>query len=163
GARIKAPQPLAIEKNVSCKTIAACVSLLPQDVVIDHHEPVIASVGLPFAIAEIRSSAALAKAAPNSSAFLEAKQHYRKPEERFSLFIYCRSSTGEGNLRARMFAPLSNILEDPATGSASAALAGLLSSLDQRTDAMMQFSIEQGIEMGRPSTIQVTAQKKDGS
>jgi predicted PhzF superfamily epimerase YddE/YHI9 len=29
-----------------------------------------------------------------------------------------------------MFAPLSKVLEDPATGSASAALAGLLATLD---------------------------------
>jgi trans-2,3-dihydro-3-hydroxyanthranilate isomerase len=163
GASIRAPQALAIGKEVSAETIASCLSTLPHDIIADRHKPVIASVGLPFAIAEVWSVEALAKARPNFAAFYEAKERYRGPDERFSLFVYCRSSAGEGKLRARMFAPLAGVLEDPATGSASAALAGLLSSLDPRSDATLQFTIEQGIEMGRPSTIQVMSQKQAGT
>ena len=60
-----------------------------------------------------------------------------------------------------MFAPLSNILEDPATGSASAALAGLLASFE-RDDDGFHLNIEQGVEMGRPSLIQVSVTMQGG-
>ena len=59
-----------------------------------------------------------------------------------------------------MFAPLNNIQEDPATGSASAALGGLLSSLSK--DGALTLEIEQGIEMGRPSFIGVTVAMQGG-
>jgi trans-2,3-dihydro-3-hydroxyanthranilate isomerase len=50
-------------------------------------------------------------------------------------------------LHARMFAPRMGITEDPATGSAAAALAG---SFDTNATHLI---INQGVEMGRPSTI----------
>jgi trans-2,3-dihydro-3-hydroxyanthranilate isomerase len=54
------------------------------------------------------------------------------------------------------------IYEDPATGSASAALAGLLASGDKRTDARIKYEVSQGVEMGRPSEIFLQAQKVAG-
>ena len=56
-----------------------------------------------------------------------------------------------------MFAPLSNNREDPATGSA---LGAYLTSLEGNAET--QLEIEQGVEMGRPSLITVTAQKAAG-
>ncbi|MGO7830522.1 PhzF family phenazine biosynthesis protein, partial [Rhizobium johnstonii] len=47
----------------------------------------------------------------------------------FSLFLYVRTSERPWNIRSRMFAPLDNVPEDPATGSASAALGAYLVSL----------------------------------
>ena len=54
-----------------------------------------------------------------------------------------------------MFSPLSNIPEDPATGSAAAALAALLATVDgAKTDR--RYLIVQGVEMGRRSDIAAT-------
>jgi trans-2,3-dihydro-3-hydroxyanthranilate isomerase len=61
-----------------------------------------------------------------------------------------------------MFAPLDGILEDPATGSASAALAALRASLLPAQDAELALTIEQGVDMGRPSTIHLLARKEGG-
>jgi trans-2,3-dihydro-3-hydroxyanthranilate isomerase len=58
-----------------------------------------------------------------------------------------------------MFAPLDDVLEDPATGSASAALAALLASRDPDTDGRFHLTIEQGVEMGRRSIIEVEVVK----
>jgi trans-2,3-dihydro-3-hydroxyanthranilate isomerase len=58
-----------------------------------------------------------------------------------------------------MFAPLGGILEDPATGSANAALAALLSSLAPGENVDLTYDIAQGVEMGRPSRIVATARK----
>ncbi len=59
-----------------------------------------------------------------------------------------------------MFAPLAGTFEDPATGSANAPLGALLLSLsgDDRHDV----EIVQGVEMGRPSLLYVSAWREPG-
>jgi trans-2,3-dihydro-3-hydroxyanthranilate isomerase len=58
-----------------------------------------------------------------------------------------------------MFSPLSGTFEDPATGSANAPLGGLLLSLERETER--SFEIVQGVEMGRPSFLRVTARRAE--
>jgi trans-2,3-dihydro-3-hydroxyanthranilate isomerase len=55
-----------------------------------------------------------------------------------------------------MFAPRLGVQEDPATGSAVAALAGLLTDSGGYPDGDHALRIEQGFEMGRPSLIDLT-------
>jgi trans-2,3-dihydro-3-hydroxyanthranilate isomerase len=73
-------------------------------------------------------------------------------EGRFSLFLYARD--GEA-IRARMFAPISGTWEDPATGSASATTAALLLSLSGAESGA--WTLTQGVEMGRPSLLDLKA------
>ena len=54
-----------------------------------------------------------------------------------------------------MFAPMSGIEEDPATGSAVAAFAGLVQQYDDHPDGEHLILIEQGDDMGRPSVIRL--------
>ena len=61
-----------------------------------------------------------------------------------------------------MFAPAMGIDEDPATGAGASAIAGLLGRRDPRPTAALRWTIRQGIEMGRPSTLHVEADKQDG-
>jgi trans-2,3-dihydro-3-hydroxyanthranilate isomerase len=61
-----------------------------------------------------------------------------------------------------MFAPLDNIPEDPATGSASGALGALLTSLRPEPDIDLEIQVRQGFEMGRPSFIDLRVQKRNG-
>jgi trans-2,3-dihydro-3-hydroxyanthranilate isomerase len=72
GARIVAPQALQIGPAIDAATIAACASLHQDDLIDRSHPPVRVSVGLPFAVAEVRDVAALSRARPNVSAFEEA-------------------------------------------------------------------------------------------
>lgn len=161
GARIKAPQPLEIGRGMDPAVFAACVSLPADAIKTVHHAPTLASVGLPFFVAETDMDS-LATAHANLDAFRSAAERYGLADlsGRFSVFVYARHGTGIDRLRARMFAPLSNNWEDPATGSASAALGAYLTSLEG--DAETRIEIEQGVEMGRPSLITVTAQKAAG-
>jgi trans-2,3-dihydro-3-hydroxyanthranilate isomerase len=151
GARIAAPRPLEIVHSLDSATVAACASLEIADLQPGGMAPVMASVGLAFAFAELASLDALARARPNEAAFAVAEGRYPNDDDRFSLFLFHRLS--ETHLRARMFAPLSKTWEDPATGSASAALAARLLSLRPERDVAVQLVIEQGVEMGRPSRI----------
>ena len=54
-----------------------------------------------------------------------------------------------------MFAPGDGIPEDPATGSAVAALAGAIVRFDDLAPGDHLLRVEQGYEMGRPSTIEL--------
>ena len=62
-----------------------------------------------------------------------------------------------------MFSPLHGVPEDPATGSANVALAGLLASLLPEPDLSLQVRIAQGVEMGRPSLLEASAEKRGGT
>lgn len=153
GATIAAPQPLSMGIELPVDGIAACAGLAPADVVVAAHKPVQASVGVQFVLAEVKAEA-LARALPDIAAYRTLEAAHPALEERLSLFIYAR----EGDkIRARMFAPLAGTWEDPATGSASATLAALLLSLDGGDSA--RFELTQGVEMGRPSLLKLTAQR----
>ncbi len=62
-----------------------------------------------------------------------------------------------------MFAPHAGIPEDPATGSAAAALPGQIALAGALGDGAKTFIVEQGFEMGRPSRIHVTVEAKGGA
>jgi trans-2,3-dihydro-3-hydroxyanthranilate isomerase len=62
-----------------------------------------------------------------------------------------------------MFAPRMGVAEDPATGSAVAAFAGLLAASGAYADGDHALRIEQGYEMGRPSLIELTLTIKGGN
>ena len=158
-ASIAAPRPLEIGQAVDPAIVAACGSLSPNAIVSANHVPVFVSVGLPFPVAELGSLADLAQARPNGSAFLEADERYHSSDDHFPLFLYVRVDGDPLKLRARMFAPLSNIPEDPATGSAAGALCAYLASLMPERDGDLAFTLDQGVEMGRPSRIEVTVAK----
>ena len=61
-----------------------------------------------------------------------------------------------------MYAPVHGVTEDPASGSANAGLGNILASLNDEDNATLQWSVVQGVEMGRPSRLHVTAERRDG-
>jgi trans-2,3-dihydro-3-hydroxyanthranilate isomerase len=121
------------------------------DIVTGNHQPVVASVGNPFIIAEVGPDA-LTRAKPDVSAFQRTAAKLGM-EDRFDIHLYAH--VGTGKLRARAFAPLAGILEDPATGSANAPLAALLLQLSEQQK--VSFEVVQGVEMGRPSLLHIAA------
>ena len=156
GATIAAPQALSLGMTFPADAIAACVGLAPEDVVVSRHLPQQASVGVKFVLVEVPPEA-LARATPDINAYRRLAHANPALEGRLSLFLYAWDA---GNARARMFAPLAGTWEDPATGSASATLAALTLSLGGE-DAIA-FEITQGVEMGRPSLLKVTARRQGG-
>ena len=164
GATLTAPQPLTIGRTIPADVVARCAGLTPAAIRTSTHEPVIASVGLPFIITEVASDA-IGAALPDATAFADAARRFPPESGRFSIFLYARPVGGTGNaeFRARMFSPLGGTVEDPATGSANGALVAFLSSLDPAADALLSFTVVQGVEMGRRSVLQVSAEKHGGS
>ncbi|MDP9809948.1 trans-2,3-dihydro-3-hydroxyanthranilate isomerase [Rhizobium tibeticum] len=161
-ATIRAPKPLAIGDTVSEQIVARCIAIEPQDIRVAKHSPVVASVGLSFVVAELTDLAALGRARPNLAYFQDAAAPTAEGNHDFSLFVYLRSGQNPWTIRARMFAPLDNVPEDPATGSASAALGAYLVWLEPDANMSVSLTIEQGVEMGRRSIITIDVVKKDG-
>lgn len=155
--KLRAPEPISTGKAIPARTVAGAVGLSEDDIRTENHTPVVASVGLPFVIAELRDQSCLEKAKPYLDGFNEIASYGVCPD----LFVYTRSS-GEFDIRARMFAPHDGVPEDPATGSANCALAGLLASIDETETSDYSFRVAQGFEMGRPSRLMVEAKKQNG-
>jgi trans-2,3-dihydro-3-hydroxyanthranilate isomerase len=156
---LTAPQRLTLGKAISVESVAAAVSLAADDILTTAHAPLVASVGLPFILAELRDREALGRARPDMSA-LEglAAEGIDQPD----ILLYVRTSDGF-DVRARMFAPMDGVPEDPATGSAICALVGLLSHLDEAASGDFSWRIAQGVEMGRPSVLEARTQKRNGA
>ena len=154
GATIDAPRALRIDRALDVADVAACAGLDAHDLVTTRHAPLIASVGVDFVIAEVTSDA-LSRARPDTAAFERLAAGEAGLRERLSLHLYAHAARDVQDVRARMFAPLSGTVEDPATGSANATLAALLLSLG--SDASAAFTVAQGVEMGRPSRLSVAA------
>jgi trans-2,3-dihydro-3-hydroxyanthranilate isomerase len=168
---LAAPQPFTLGKRVAAELVASAVSLNRDDIVTDTHEPQICSVGLPFVFTELKDRAALERARINMSGFEALREAGVDPQ----MHLYARVSEsklataslrpdGRGfNIRARMFAPLAGVPEDPATGSANCTLGGLLAHHQEESSGTFSWRIAQGVEMGRPSTLIARAEKADGT
>jgi trans-2,3-dihydro-3-hydroxyanthranilate isomerase len=155
GARLTAPQPLARGSDVPVGIVAEACAIAPDDIETGHHLPCVAGCGINFVFAEVKSRQALAAARGRADIFA------RHLGENAGIHLYLRDA-GEVDVRARMFAPLQGVPEDPATGSANVALAGLLASLRSEPDLSLELRIAQGIEMGRPSLLEAAAEKQAG-
>jgi len=157
---LRAPESLSTGNAASAAQIAAAVSLSPGDVLSKTHAPQIASAGLPFLFAELRDRAALERARGRGEGVDALVEAGLNPD----VFVYVRDGAASDgfDVRARMFAPLDGVPEDPATGSANCALAGLLASHDPRRDGEIRYRIAQGVEMGRPSVLEARVTKTGG-
>jgi trans-2,3-dihydro-3-hydroxyanthranilate isomerase len=132
---------------------AAALSLDPAEIGFEDFHPSRWSAGFPLTFVPVRSLAAIARAKPDSARFETAFGGDRPG----LAYLYCRETVERGHdSHARMFAPGMGIPEDPATGAAAAAFAGLLAASRDRTDGDHVVRIEQGFEMGRPSLIELS-------
>ena len=155
---LKAPQQISIGQSISAEDAAVALSLTADEIVTTNHQPQVASVGLPFLIVELRNRVALERAQANVAKMRELAEAGITPD----IHMYVRETGGEYDLRTRMFAPLDNVPEDPATGSANCALVGMLTTLAPERDGAFSWHIAQGVEMGRPSILDARTEKTGG-
>jgi trans-2,3-dihydro-3-hydroxyanthranilate isomerase len=158
GARLAAPQLLEIGAHTAPDLVAAACSLPVADIETRNHPPLAASCGAAFIFAELTSRAALASAQPRADVFT---QHLPR-DGVTGIHLYVQAPDGSVDIQTRMFAPLHGIPEDPATGAANVALIGLLAHLRPETDLSLAKTIGQGFDMGRPSILVASAEKKAG-
>ena len=132
------------------EVIAAALGLTPEDIGFDGIGPSCWSAGNPFLFVPLRSREAVDKASPDLARFAALAADHS------AMFVFTRETVEKDHdFHARMFAPRMGIIEDPATGSAAAAFAGLLGRFGGYGDGEHKVAIEQGYAMGRPSLIRL--------
>jgi trans-2,3-dihydro-3-hydroxyanthranilate isomerase len=130
--------------------IAAVLSLRPDEIRTDDLTPRAASCGVPYFFVPLRDRGTLARARPDVSVWERCFSRWWAPQ----LFPFIETAGRGGvDIQARMFAPEFGISEDPATGSAAAALAGYLAAAGPKGTGSLRWVVDQGIEMGRPSRL----------
>lgn len=136
--------------------LAAALGLAAEEVTADEGLPCLASCGTPFLLVRLASRDALRRARLDPTATL--------PGDGTTGLFLVTEDVGDPavQLRARMFAPALGVAEDPATGSAAAALAGFLGGRPGLAEGWHDWRIAQGIEMGRPSLIRARARRENG-
>ena len=134
--------------------LAAILSIEPAEV----SQSFFAGVGLPFCFAQLTSTEAVERAAINRAAWTATLSQAWSPH----LFFFAGDLRDGGQLYARMCAPALGVEEDPATGSACAALVGAMASKPDFGGAVYRLSIRQGVSMGRGSDIEAEACKSAG-
>lgn len=150
---IRAPEALSLGAEVQAEAVAAAVSLPVEAILTATHKPVVASVGASFVVAEVAGREALAAAKADPAAQAVLKDGFG----RGSVYLYSRDlgqNDGAADWSARMFSA-SDSREDPATGSASGAAAALAHRCGLVPKDGAAFRLVQGVDMGRPSAIEV--------
>jgi trans-2,3-dihydro-3-hydroxyanthranilate isomerase len=139
--------------------VAAALGLHPSDIGFDEHRPSLWSAGNPFTFVPVASLEAIGRACPDPALFSAT---FAGP--RPAAFLYTQEVVREGShVHARMFAPGLGVSEDPATGSAVAAFAGVATQFERPEDGDHLLVIEQGFEMHRPSIIHLRIQIEGGA
>ena len=162
--RAARPRQIMQDRNVACCVRQAQRKRLqrprkPAEIGFARHEPSRHSAGVPFDFVPVASLDAIGRARPDVGAFRKVFGG-----EHQSVFVYTQQATHAGHhFHARMFAPSFGIAEDPATGSAVAAFAGVLMQFEPLGDGEHSFVVEQGYEMGRPSEISLQIVIRDGA
>ena len=134
-------------------TLAAALSIAPEDLGFADYKASRWSAGNPFTVVPVRGLDVMARCRPDMAHFNAAFGG----GDFSATFVVCGETAESGNtFHARMFAPGVGVAEDPATGSAAAAFAGYLAAYDGYSDGEHLVRIEQGYEMGRPSVMELT-------
>jgi trans-2,3-dihydro-3-hydroxyanthranilate isomerase len=161
-ARFEIPrEPEQISNDLEDLTaIAAALSLTLDDLGCENFVAGNWSAGNPFTFVPVRGRDAVARSQPDPTRWDQAFG----PDDPPCVFVFCRETAERGHhFHARMFAPRLGIPEDPATGSAAAAFAGMIARFARPSDSEHEFLIEQGYEMRRPSLIRLFLSLRGGN
>ncbi len=139
--------------------VAAALSLRPDEVRNDTLRPLGASCGVPYFFVPLRDLDTLARARVDVAAWEKSFSTWWSPA---LVPLVETAGPGGASLRMRMFAPSFGIQEDPATGSAAAALAGYLAPNHPAGPSTLRWTVDQGVEMGRPSRLYVECDRSAG-
>lgn len=153
-ATLTAPKKPELRPAPPLDLLAAMLSLRPDQVI----QAEASSCGLPFLLVEVADRQALGVSR------LDLTIADRIGDDAWARWplVFTRDAAEGFDFQARMYAHGAGIPEDPATGSAAAALAGWLGYHDPMQDGTIKRVIAQGVEMGRPSRLEIEVDKRDG-
>jgi trans-2,3-dihydro-3-hydroxyanthranilate isomerase len=132
----------------SAAALAAALSLPEAEIGFGAHRPSVFDAGATFVFVPVKSRAALESAKPDPALFALALR------DAIGVYLYTLETLEQTSaIHARMLAHGLGFDEDPATGSAAAAFAGVALAFERPEEGEHEIRIEQGDAMGRPSRI----------
>jgi trans-2,3-dihydro-3-hydroxyanthranilate isomerase len=138
--------------------IALTLGILPEDIGCGLYRPAVYTAGVLFYLIPVRDAQVLANLRLERRGWSDVY-----PLARHSIYVFTETPNEPGvHFAARMFTPGMPGGEDPGTGSAAAALIGLLSEHASFSDGQGDYVLRQGDEMGRPCRIHVQVRKEAG-
>lgn len=157
-ARFTLPQmPGKLAALEDHKAIALALGIEMDEIGCGAYRPAVYSAGVEFHLVPVRDAGVLARLAPNMGIWRNAFPHGRG-----GVYIFTETPREPNNdFAARMFSSDMGLGEDPGTGSAAAALIGLLAEHVPYASGQSDLAIRQGHEMGRPCRITVQLRKED--
>ncbi|MDQ3697454.1 MAG: PhzF family phenazine biosynthesis protein [Gemmatimonadota bacterium] len=160
-SQLTAAQPPEVGPRAPSRAAtAAMLSLEVRDLLGGTTAPEAVSVGLPFLIVPLKDRDAVARAHVRLDLWENTLSKFWARQ----IMVFARDAELPGSdLRARVFVPGLSVPEDPATGSAAAALGGYLGAREGERDCTLAWRLEQGFEMGRPSLIEIEVDKQNGA
>ena len=150
-ARFKLPVlPTYLGEAPKADALAEALGLSPSEIGFNRHGPSRHGAGPAFTFVPLGSREALDRARLDEAGL----GRLFPGVEADALYLYALDPEGIGRqYQARMFAPRLGVREDPATGSAAAAFAGVLMQFEPLGEGTHDVLIRQGLAMGRPSAI----------
>ncbi|KGD92152.1 PhzF family phenazine biosynthesis protein [Achromobacter sp. RTa] len=153
-AELIAPRPLERAGVAPTTAVARALTLDPADIDTSAHPPQVVSVGLTFLVVQLASRDALRRAAPDAQGYAALLPL----DGAKSIYAYTTDTEAEPetDIQARMFT--GRMTEDPATGSATAAVTALRAAL--RGGGLLRLRVGQGVDMGRASLLSAHAEPR---
>jgi trans-2,3-dihydro-3-hydroxyanthranilate isomerase len=138
------------------KKIVADLLQIGEDEIRDDYPIQWVSTGLPCFVIPLRDSKAIQKCVIHHDRF----KHFIETEYKCNMLVFTQDEDHHLNVRVFMDDP--GFLEDPATGSANGNLAGYLLKHDFFHNSHLQYTVSQGVDMGRPSTLHIGGELTGG-
>ncbi len=151
-------KPPSFGKTYATEDFASVLNLDIND--FDPRFPIqVVSTGLPFVIVPLKNLEAVRKARVNADALVEL---ISDPKESREILVFGPETySPDCQLNVRVYVPLFDITEDPATGSGNSCLAGYLSEHQYLGKHSVDIQVEQGMEIHRPSRLSLKARKTE--
>ncbi|MDJ0788373.1 MAG: PhzF family phenazine biosynthesis protein [Myxococcota bacterium] len=143
--------PVTLGARLDAGAAARVLSLGEEDLD-PEFPPQVLEVGPAMSFVPLRSRAALRRACVSA----DRAQELEAAGAPGMVYAFSRETDDPANqIKVRLFAPLSGIAEDPATGSAAACLGEYVRSHGYVGETPEEFRVEQGAEIQRPSLLRV--------
>lgn len=150
--------PTVLPHVLPPSAVAEALGLARGDIGFDGHEPSVFEAGVAFCFVPVADARAIAKAKP-----AVGFETVFETTGAAKAYLYTRESAAMAHdFHARMFGGGLGVAEDPATGAAVAAFAGVLAAFEGLRDGSHRVTIEQGYEMKRPSLLTLIVEMAAG-
>jgi trans-2,3-dihydro-3-hydroxyanthranilate isomerase len=150
------PEPVGRPGNLGDMALALGIDV--EAIGCGPYKPAVYSAGTAFHLVPVRNAAVLRRVGVDAGPWERAFPH-----DRHSVYVFTETPEEPDNdFAARMFGAGLGIHEDPGTGSAAAALIGLIAEYAGFDDGQQEYRLRQGHEMGRPCLISLQMRKEAG-